>query len=227
MEYILIVLIVIGFIYLSYLQTPKAKGLRLEKKILNILKTLAIKLGGIEFHDHMYEDSLSTSQIDNMLLTSKALYVIEAKNYHGHIFGSESQDQWTMTVKHVNKKRSRSGKVYHKTHISKHSFYNPLKQNQTHINKIKNLTEIHNTIPIYNIVVFGSNAYLRDVKHSADVYVINLSQLKHIIVQLENSTQKVLTLDTMQSYVEDLYYFNDTNKKNRKSHVKRLQNKYK
>ena len=76
-------------------------------------------------------------------------------------------------------------------------------------------------------VVFGSNAYLRDVKHSEEVYVINVSQLKKTIVYLETAIQRALTLDEMQTYVEDLYYFNDTNKKNRKSHVKRLQSKYK
>ena len=76
--------------------------------------------------------------------------------------------------------------IYLNTH-----FNNPIKQNQTHINKIKlKLMEIHKEIPIHNIVVFGSKAYLRDVTHSQNVFVINSHQLKGLIIKQEKSIEK-------------------------------------
>ncbi|MBU1019757.1 MAG: NERD domain-containing protein, partial [Firmicutes bacterium] len=127
-----ILLLVVLLLLISYVNSPNGKGMIGEWRVNKILKKQAIRYGGIELSNFMFEDDKSSSQIDNMLLTQKALYVIEVKNYNGHIFGNEENMNWTVTVKHVNKKKSRSGKVYKKTNISKHQFYNPLKQNRTH-----------------------------------------------------------------------------------------------
>jgi hypothetical protein len=226
MELLIILLIILVFIYVYYSRTPGAKGKALETIIYRTTKSLAEKFGGIEMRDLMFKDDLSTAQIDNLLLTPKALYIIEAKNYNGHIFGSDKQEKWTMTVKHVNKKKSRSGKVYKKTHISKHSFYNPIKQNQTHINKIIKLTDINQHIPIVNIVVFGYKAYLRDVSHSDQVFVINVNELAKTITNQENSLSRELDMDKMISYVEDLNFLNIIDKKEKKDHVSRIKSKY-
>ena len=115
------------------------------------------------------------------------LYVVEVKNYKGMIFGNEENLNWTVTVKHVNKKKGRNGKVYKKTNISKHKFYNPIIQNKTHINKIKNLTNIHDDIPVYNIVVFGKNSIIRDVTLTGTAMVVHQSKLKMLITALENN----------------------------------------
>lgn len=226
MEYAVLIIFIIIVGYLYYLNTPTGKGKTLENRIHRTTKNLAKQLGGLELRDLMLQDDLSTAQIDNLLITSKRLYVIEAKNYNGHIFGSEKQENWTMTVKHVNRKKSKSGKVYTKTHISKHSFYNPIKQNQTHINKILKLTEIHKEMPIHNIVVFGSKAYLRDVTHSQNVFVINSHQLKGLIIEQEKSKGKEVEVKKMMSFVDELIYHNIIDKKEKKEHVRRIKIKY-
>jgi hypothetical protein len=174
--------------------------------------------------DLMFEDDRSTSQIDNLLLTQKALYVVEVKNYNGHIYGNQLNNNWTMTVKHVNTKRSKSGKKYRKTHISKHTFYNPLRQNKTHINKIKKI--IPSDIPIVNIVVFGNKAVLKDVSHNKDVYVVNTKRLTKLIAQLENEFRVSYNLINQVEIIDTFYSFNITDKKERKAHVKRLKKKY-
>lgn len=222
--FIILGLLFIGF--LSFLQSPKGKGIVGEWRVNHILKKLAIEYGGIELNDFMFEDNISSSQIDNMLLTQKALYVIEVKNYTGHIFGSEEQLNWTVTVKHVNKKKNRSGKVYKKTHISKHKFYNPLKQNKTHINKIKNLTTIHNSIPVFNIVVFGKNAYIRDVTHSDKVFVLHQDELIKTIRNLDNDINNVMNNESQIEIVDTLHEINIGDKKRRKQHVKDLKKKH-
>lgn len=209
------------------MNSPKGKGMIGEWRIGKILKKLSLKLGGIEFHDFMFEDDKSSSQIDNMLLTQKALYVIEVKNYKGHIFGSEEQLNWTMTIKHVNKRKSKNGKVYKKTTITKHQFYNPLKQNKTHINKIKNLTNIHDEIPVINIVVFGKQALIRDITHSNTVYVLHQSELRKTIESIELQLPNIIPPENQVEIVDTLFDINIIDKSRRKQHVKNLQEKYK
>lgn len=219
---IVIIVLVLGIKY--YYQLPVVKGRIGEKRVDKQLKKCAINYGGVEMTDLMFEDDRSTSQIDNLLLTQKALYVVEVKNYNGHIYGNQVNHNWTMTVKHINTKRSRSGKKYRKTHISKHTFYNPLRQNKTHINKIKKI--IPSDIPIVNIVVFGNKAVLKDVIHNKDVYVVNTKRLTKLIAQLENEFRVSYNLINQVEIIDTFYSFNITDKKERKAHVKRLKKKY-
>jgi hypothetical protein len=207
---------------IAFLQSNKFKGMYGEYGVNKILKKIALKTGGLEMHDFMVEDSRSSSQIDHMLLTQKALYVIETKNYKGMIFGSLTQQNWTMTVKHVNKKKSKSGKVYKRTNISKHSFYNPVKQNQTHINKLNALTDISKTIPVYNIVVFCKRATLNAQIASDNTYVINSKELLSTIDSIESSLDSTLTLNQHIDFVDTLFDINITDKKARKAHVKNI-----
>lgn len=225
MVWVYIIIGTILFLLTAYLNTPNGKGLLEELKINSVLKRIAKKVGGIEIRDLMIEDSRSSSQIDNLLLTQKALYVIEAKNYGGMIFGSEENMNWTVTVKHVNKKKSKSGKVYKKTHISKHQFYNPIKQNKTHINKINNLVISAKGFPIYNIVVFGNRAILKDISHSTNSIVINRSKLYKTIINLDKKID--LNDNNQQTIFDDLMFFNILDKKQRKQHVSNIKKKYK
>ena len=64
----------------------------------------------------------STTQIDHILLSPFAIFVIETKNYQGWIFASERQKQWTQTI-----------------YQRKHRFQNPLHQNYKHIKVLQNI----------------------------------------------------------------------------------------
>lgn len=211
---------------ITFLNSNKGKGIIGEWRVSKVLKGLANDLGGLELHDFMFEDDKSSSQIDNMLITQKALYVLEVKNYKGYIFGSEENLNWTVTLKHVNRKKSKSGKVYKKTNISKHKFYNPLKQNKTHINKIKNLTNIIDNVPIINIVVFGKNSVIKDVTSSNEVYVLHHCEIKKTIIAIEAQLGNSISSEMQIDIVDTLYDINILDKKRRKAHVKNLENKY-
>ena len=224
MIYLILVIIFLGII--AFLKTNKFKGVYGEWQVNRVLKSLAKKVGGLELHDLMLEDHRSSSQIDNLFLSTKALYVIEVKNFNGFVFGSESQQDWTITVKHINEKRGKNGKIYKKTYISKHQFYNPISQNKTHINKIYNLTDIANLIPIYNIVVFGNRAKLKKISHSDSVYVVTLKRLKKTIINIENNLTKELTIEQQSDIIDQLYYHNITSRKRKRKHVKDIKKKY-
>ena len=59
----------------------------------------------------------ATSEIDIVMLHAKGILVFESKNYSGWIFGSKDQQNWTVTFKGGARQR----------------FYNPLKQNRSHV----------------------------------------------------------------------------------------------
>ena len=61
--------------------------------------------------------SNGTVQIDHVIVSRFGVFVIEAKNYQGWIFGSEKQAEWTQAL--------RGGRKF--------KFQNPLRQNYRHI----------------------------------------------------------------------------------------------
>ena len=66
--------------------------------------------------------SSNTSQIDHIVIKPSGVYVIETKNYEGKILGKRDELEWIQVLA--------AGHV-------KNKFYNPVKQNYTHIKNIK------------------------------------------------------------------------------------------
>lgn len=85
---------------------------------------------------------------------------------------------------------------------------------------------IHKDVPIINIVVFGQKATLKDVESDEKHVVIKKNQLIDFIVKKEKELSHTMNLDVMQKHIEDLFFYNNTNTKDRKAHVKRIKEKY-
>lgn len=123
------------------------------------------------------------SEIDIIFITIYGIYVIENKNYSGWIFGNETDQNWTETYPNGQKFR----------------FYNPVKQNETHVKYLKALLEKAN-MPygrINSIVCFNDNATLKRIYSS--VPVTNTRNICSYI----NTSQILLS----GSQVEQLYIF--------------------
>ena len=58
-----------------------------------------------------------TTEIDLLMIHEKGIFVFESKNYSGWIFGSADQLNWTQSLQNGDKNK----------------FYNPIRQNRTHI----------------------------------------------------------------------------------------------
>ena len=144
----------------------------------------------------------STSQIDNVLITSKAIFVIEAKNYKGRIFGSIHQDQWTMTSKPTKTYKNKRGKTYQKSYVNKYQFYNPIKQNKTHIKAIQQ--NIQTQIPMYNLVVFGPKADLSKLKGELKNITINTIHLNRFIKSEHESNENSMTYKDLDKIKDTL-----------------------
>ena len=227
MEFIYILVIIITIIlFVSRNNTPKKKITRNrgEREVNRVLERIAKKVGGMEFIDIMLEDGEHTAQIDNILLTRKALYVIEMKDYSGWIFGSENNTNWTQVFTHY--KAKTSGNNYKMSGVSKYQFYNPIKQNRAHINIINKLTNVNKLIPIYNIVVFGSRATLKDIKHKTNSYVISIYELTYQINNIESSLSKELTPLEQEKIVDAILFLNIDDHEKRKEHIRRIKSRY-
>lgn len=120
-----------------------------------------------------------TCQVDHILINRKGIFVIETKNYSGRIYGNEKSLEWTQSLNY--------GKV-------KNKFYNPIKQNKSHIYHVSQV--LSEEMPIISAVVFvqGNTQYIQ----ASGVYT--LRELKCLISQSE----ECLSCEEMEKVYQEL-----------------------
>jgi hypothetical protein len=212
-------------LFALWLTLPSTKGMIGEYFVKKQLEKLAKKYQGLSFHNLMLGTGEQSTQLDNLLITSKAVYVIEVKNYAGRVYGCQYQDQWYQTIRYDNKKRGRGGRIYTKTHIAKNAFFNPIKQNQIHVNAIKQSIQSVESLPIFNVIVFMNRTNITNVEMKDETsYVVNRRHLSRFIKQKEKelNTQAV-DLATIQ---DEFIKKNTFSKENLKRHIRKIKQKY-
>ncbi len=85
------------------------------------------------------------TEVDALLLSPAGIFIFESKNFSGRIYGLAGQREWFHTF------RTAKG-------IKKQRFFNPLMQNGAHLTALSRL--VPENVPLYPMVVFGSNAEL-------------------------------------------------------------------
>ena len=137
----------------------------------------------------MQVDDGKTSQTDHVVINSEGVFVIETKNYSGRIYGDDYQKEWTQVLNY--------GKV-------KNRFYSPIKQNYTHVCRIKEM--LPENIPIYSMVVFvkGNISFIKSDNvytpwtlyrkiNSKDCKILSLEEMKNIYTILtQNNTSGII-----------------------------------
>ena len=119
--FMLFILLVVTFI----LRLPVVKGFWGELIVKIVIGKTSEKIGKEKFVINnflMQLDTGKTSQTDHIVINSNGVFVIETKNYSGRIYGNDTQKEWTQVLNY--------GKV-------KNKFYNPVKQNASHIYHLK------------------------------------------------------------------------------------------
>lgn len=97
---------------------------------------------------YLKKDNGDFSQIDLVVITDVGIIVFEVKDYSGWIFGSGNQSQWTKVL------------AYGK---QKYRFYNPIMQNNRHMENLRKQLNQYENVPFYSVVVFYGNCVLKDV----------------------------------------------------------------
>jgi hypothetical protein len=212
-------------LFALWLTLPSTKGMIGEYFVKKQLEKLAKKYQGLSFHNLMLGTGDQSTQLDNLFITTKAVYVIEVKNYAGRVYGGQYQDQWYQTIRYDNKRRGRGGRTYTKTHIAKNAFFNPIKQNLIHVNAIKQSIQSVQSLPLFNVVVFMNRTNITNVEMKDDTaYVINRRHLRRLVKQKEKelNTQSVDLARIQDEFTKK----NTFSKANLKKHIRKIKEKY-
>ncbi|MCM1194889.1 MAG: NERD domain-containing protein [Firmicutes bacterium] len=141
----------------------------------------------------------SSFDIDHVYINKYGIWIIETKNYSGEVVGTEQDGQWAYTLDNRTVAR-----------------YNPVKQNQTHIYRLKRLLNEDRKI-FWNLVVFVGKGTV----HVASDKVCYLNELQ---LKLNTPTNTVLTVDEMERYYSKILNLKEYAISN-KEHIKKLNEK--
>ena len=151
----------------SFLQIINNQGARGEYRTSQILETATFE-NKLLFNCYIPNRSGDKTELDIIMISTKGIYVVENKNYSGWIFGDEQSKNWCETLK---------GKKFF--------FYNPVKQNKSHIKNLEKVLNIGEDKYI-SLITFNKNAILKKVKtESPKLYVKKYEELKKFIKEQE------------------------------------------
>lgn len=182
-------------------------GEDLTERQLNIVKLFG--RSGVTLRNvYLPADKGETSEIDLLYITQKGIFVLESKNYSGWIFGSESQYQWTSSLP--------NGEKFH--------FYNPIKQNKTHI---KWLTEfLKQEIPMFSLIVFSGRCELKKITvNDPNVHVFNRDETYWVIRRIWESSPNALSEDEIKEISEKLKVLTNVDEAKKLEHIEQIKKK--
>ena len=196
---ILLVILFLGLIVFLCFLLPD-KGELAEIRVHNLLIELPEEYHVID--NVIIGNNYYSSQIDHVVVSPYGVFVIETKGYKGWIYGSENAQYWTQNI---------FGKKY--------QLYNPILQNQGHVNSLNNLLGIPKDrfVPI---VCFNNDASL--YISAPNSIVINRRRLKKTLLSYTatviSSDEKEKIISTITSHMkvgkeaEKVHRFNANNK---------------
>ena len=119
----------------------------------------------------------NVGQADIIAANRNGVFVFESKDYAGWIFGNGAINKWTY-IKYRNK----------------YYFYNPIKQNDSHVNALRRVLGMD--LKYYSIVVFGNEATIKKVENVPnDVCLIEDKKLINILRDIIDVEVDCLTDD--------------------------------
>jgi hypothetical protein len=207
--------------------SAETKGRIAETKVNSILMKYTKNNEALLFNDFIIGDDDKSSQIDQLLATVNAIYVIETKNYTGEIQGDTREAKWYRVTKNYD--RGIKDNVI--------EFVNPFKQNDLHISRLQELVESASEFDIYNIVCFNDHDALdlSGILLNANDYVLTTTKsLLNTIEEIEfnyttSSEDKTSTLDhvlesdKLRQFGDELESVIVTDPEEIKNHKRRLQ----
>ena len=150
--------------------TPLDRGTKSERDL--VFRLLNNNIPSITiFHDLLIvKGNGEYSQIDIVVPTKVGILVFEVKDYSGWIFGNGGHEQWTQVMAYGREK-------YH--------FYNPIRQNATHIRFLRKELNLSDDIPIFSIIVFYGDCELKGLNYiPQQTFVIKPHRLKDVLADI-------------------------------------------
>ena len=165
----ILTMVVVVIILIAYVKKQKAIkiGKDGEKMVSRALK----KYAGIRSYKVINDLYLplydKTTQIDHVLIGFFGILVVETKNVSGEVYGDPKKKDWLHIMGKKNQLR--------------HNLYNPLMQNQTHVDCVRHhlgLEKIYN-VNIESVIVFSSKKV--QLFMPKNLPVVKLNKLKKFL----------------------------------------------
>ena len=150
----------------------------------------------------------TTTEIDEIAITSSGIYVFEVKNYNGWIFGDQNNQYWTQILP-----KGYSGDS------EKNRFFNPILQNEYHIRCIKKNLKYFD-VPYHSIVVFSDDCTFKKLTYNHQMaYVIHRHELKKYVNKIEALSRDSITQEEIDKIYLTLFEASRNEKGIEKKHV--------
>jgi hypothetical protein len=167
-----------------------------------------------------YEVIKKSTQIDHLIVSPYGIFVIETKNHKGWVFGDIQGKVWTQTLVGENGARAYGGHDHY-------TFYNPVVQNQGHIEELSKQLKLNPNYMTGMIVFTNPEAYLGNVNcnccYTIDMLyeaILSYQQPLWGMRQTEKVIKAIEKIDTNnysgakehELYVKDIKHRHDINK---------------
>ena len=157
----------------SLIKTIRNKGFTGEYELFCELE----KAGMTQLYTNVYlptQTEGELTEVDIVGIHSTGIYVFEAKNYSGWIFGDEFGKNWTqMLNKHV-----------------KNSFPNPIRQNFGHIQALKTHLKFEEDTSFFSYVVFGDQSELKKINKKSEEMKVCLTKTKLVCTTVKADMER-------------------------------------
>ncbi len=183
------------------------RGEKLTERELKLVNFLGRK-GKILKNAYIPKPNGETSEIDVLYISQKGIFVIESKNYSGWIFGDEKSQNWTAML--PNKQ--------------KNTFYNPIKQNKTHIKWLSEF--LKNDIPLFSLIVFSERCELKKVTvETKEIKVIKRDYIYATIRNMWDNLADALNDEQVQAVYNLLSPLTNADAATKAAHIENINKK--
>ena len=195
----------------SYISMILDKGRRGEFYTYKNLKALK---GYKRFLFNLYlpKENGETTEVD-VVLHESGIYVLESKNYSGWIFGTESEQYWTQTLKAENGR------------TQKNRFFNPIIQNKVHLKWLQRFLA-DKTLPFYSYIVFSERCILKDIRLTGkEHYVIKRYDILDAVRQNAAKAGRKLSKERIDAIYKKLYPLTQADTAKKMAHIENVRSK--
>ncbi len=128
------------------------------------------------FHDLcIQKNNGEFSQVDLVVVTTEGVIVFEVKDYSGWIFGNGNYSHWTKVLAYGKKK---------------YRFYNPIKQNQSHINALRKQLRQFENIPFFSIIAFYGECELKEINYVPNgTFLVKSHRIFEVLRQIKKNNK--------------------------------------
>lgn len=164
-----------------------------------LLANLYVKVGNEKY-----------TELDVVMIHTSGIYVVESKNYKGHITGYPTSRMWTQSLgRNIENK-----------------FYNPIQQNNSHIRALKRFLKCDADV-FRSVIAFNGNSDLSNIHTDDDTIITTIDNINRDISKSLRRNKRTLSPREIEKYYNELNKFSHAGRKIRKKHLKYVKQKAK